>query len=201
MRIEITVGIAKGQYKGYPCPRCNKAKVSAQHIRQRDKRKRPEKENKPVKSESNSERSVPVKVFERSQVKNPITSTQDLLHALIADCTADPTTLQSVKNAFKRLLQIHRAFKTEEDQVLNIWKPFASRRVRDEFIALRAHTHPTYMQATSLLKLTSQMNVEGENEEVIKKRCEVADKLMTGTPLDVLEKLDASLDVGRCQPL
>eukprot|EP00960_Hanusia_phi_P074189 768177-Hanusia_phi.AAC.9 len=199
--INLALGIAKGQYKGYPCPRCNKAKVSAQHIRQRDKKKRPEKENKPGKSETKSERNVPVKVSEKSQVKMPVTSTQDLLKAVIADCTADSTTLQSVKNAFKRLLQIHRAFKTEEDQVLNIWKPFASRKVRDEFIALRSHTHPTYMQATSLLKLTSQMNVEGDSEETTKKRYEVADKLMAGTPRDVLEKLDASLDVGRCEAL
>lgn len=31
-------GIPKGQYKGYTCPQCTRAKVSAQHHRQREKK-------------------------------------------------------------------------------------------------------------------------------------------------------------------
>ena len=33
-------GIPKGQYKGYTCPQCTRAKVSAQHSRQKEKKKK-----------------------------------------------------------------------------------------------------------------------------------------------------------------
>jgi hypothetical protein len=36
----MNAGIPKGQYKGYTCPQCQRAKVSAQHTRQKEKKKK-----------------------------------------------------------------------------------------------------------------------------------------------------------------
>ena len=43
--------------------------------------------------------------------RKPILDSYDLLEAILADCAADPTTLVPLKNTFKKLLQIQRAFK------------------------------------------------------------------------------------------
>ena len=45
------------------------------------------------------------------------------------------------------------------------------------------------MQASSLLKLTSQMSVDGDSDEVSKKREEVAKKLLEGAPDGVVDML------------
>ena len=55
---------------------------------------------------------------------------QDLISAVLKDVESDPTSLQPLKNAFKRLLQMHRAFKSAEQEVVDIWKPFAFRKIR-----------------------------------------------------------------------
>ena len=46
-----------------------------------------------------------------------------------------------------------------------------------------------------------ETNVEGDGDEVVKKREEVAAKLMACAPDGVLDVLDASLDYGRCQSM
>jgi hypothetical protein len=63
--------------------------------------------------------------------------------------------------------------------------------------ALRSQEHEAYVQASSLLKLTSQTSVDGDSDEVTKKREEVAAKLMAGAPDGVVDMLDSSLDYGR----
>jgi len=113
---------------------------------------------------------------------------------------ADPQCLQPLKNAFKRLLQTHRSFKAAEQEVVDIWKPFANRRCRQEFESLRSQNHEAYAQASSLLKLTSQMSVDGDSDEVTKKREEVAQRLME-KQAGVMDMLDGSLEYGRCQPM
>ncbi len=80
--------------------------------------------------------------------KQPILNPQGLLEAILADCSADPSNFQPLKNSFKKLLQIQRSFKVhknanlpgrrptelfvpapqnEEDALVQFWKPFASR--------------------------------------------------------------------------
>ena len=48
---------------------------------------------------------------------------------------------------------------------------------------------------------TPLSNVEGDGDEVVKKRQEVAEKLMACAPDGVLDVLDASLEYGRCQAM
>ena len=132
--------------------------------------------------------------------REPILNAQDLISAVLADMEADPQCLQPLKNAFKRLLQTHRSFKAAEQEVVDIWKPFANRRCRQEFESLRSQNHEAYAQASSLLKLTSQMSVDGDSDEVTKKREEVAQRLME-KQAGVMDMLDGSLEYGRCQPM
>jgi hypothetical protein len=40
LSVYACAGIPKGQYKGYTCPQCTRAKVSAQHSRQKEKKKK-----------------------------------------------------------------------------------------------------------------------------------------------------------------
>ena len=91
--------------------------MSAQHLRQKEKKKKAgagEREKpQPGKLDSllNGEtprQSVNVK-------KQPIMAVCDLLDAILADCNSDPTTLQPLKNSFKKLLQIQRHFKVPVD--------------------------------------------------------------------------------------
>ena len=93
---------------------------------------------------------------------------QDLIQAVLADVESDPTSLQPLKNAFKKLLQTHRAFKNAEQEVTEIWKPFPNQRVCVEFQKLRSQDHDAYVQASSLLKLTAHV-VDGGNDEVTTK--------------------------------
>ena len=48
-------------------------------------------------------------------------------------------------------------------------------------------------------QLTSQMSVDGDSDEVTKKREEVAAKLMVSAPSSVVDQLDAAREYGRCQ--
>eukprot|EP00288_Rhodomonas_lens_P009226 CAMPEP_0177724748 /NCGR_PEP_ID=MMETSP0484_2-20121128/18889_1 /TAXON_ID=354590 /ORGANISM="Rhodomonas lens, Strain RHODO" /LENGTH=649 /DNA_ID=CAMNT_0019237227 /DNA_START=27 /DNA_END=1973 /DNA_ORIENTATION=+ len=189
-------GIPKGQYKGYTCPQCTRAKVSAQHHRQRDKRKK-------VVSTAEKSRGGPSATADAVEAprKQPIFDVDGLVTAVLDDCQSDPTTLQPLRQSFKRLLQIQRAFKAEEEQLVNVWKPFSKRNVSKLYETLRGHQQTAYVQATSLLKLTSQASVDGEGEDVQKKRQEVAEHLFKLIPSPVLQDLDANQDYGRCQPL
>ena len=104
----------KGQYKGYTCPRCQRAKVSAQHLRQKEKKKKNGGgvSEKPLSGKQDvSCGPDAVRVPAANVQKQPIMAVHDLLEAILADCNADPTTLQPLKNSFKKLLQIQRAFK------------------------------------------------------------------------------------------
>lgn len=113
-------GIPKGQYKGYTCPQCTRAKVSAQHHRQRDKRKK-------VVSTAEKSGGGPSATADAVEAprKQPIFDVDGLVTAVLDDCQSDPTTLQPLRQSFKRLLQIQRAFKAEEEQLVNVWKPFS----------------------------------------------------------------------------
>jgi hypothetical protein len=106
-----------------------------------------------------------------------------------------------LKASFKRLLQVERAFKAEEDQLISIWQPFSSRRIRQLYVELREHNQPAYVQATALLKLTSSNGAEGDTEEVQRKRKEVATQLLDVLDKRIVDALDASQEYARCQPL
>ena len=138
---------------------------------------------------------------EDARRREPILTGQDLIQAVLADMDSDAQCLQPLKNAFKRLLQTHRAFKSAEQEVVDIWKPFGNRKCRQQFEWLRSQNHETYVQASSLLKLTSQMIVDEDSDEATKKREEVAQKLLGGAPDGVKDQLDAALEYARCQPL
>ncbi len=194
-------GIPKGQYKGYTCPQCTRAKVSAQHHRQRDKKKKVASSGDKAATTAAVSAEQLGSVIETTALKEPILNAQALVDAVVADSQADPTTLQSLRYSFKRLLQIQRVFKAEEDQLLLVWKPFAHRNLRSSYQSLRGHDQPAYAQATSLLKLTSAMSVDGESEEVQKKREEVAQALLAQIPHAILDALDGAQEYGRCQPL
>jgi hypothetical protein len=106
-------GIPKGQYKGYTCPRCQRAKVSAQHLRQKEKKKKSGTgvNEKPISGKESSNGVDQTKTSIPNVKRQPIMAVADLLEAILADCNADPATLQPLKNSFKKLLQIQRAFK------------------------------------------------------------------------------------------
>ncbi len=107
-------GVPKGQYKGYTCPRCQRAKVSAQHLRQKEKKKKSGNgtSEKPHSGKQDTSNGGSDAVRTTVNVKKqPIMAVHDLLEAILADCNTDPTTLQPLKNSFKKLLQIQRAFK------------------------------------------------------------------------------------------
>jgi hypothetical protein len=106
--------VPKGQYKGYTCPRCQRAKVSAQHLRQKEKKKKNGggASEKPLSGKQDMPNgSDSVRVPAVNVQKQPIMAVHDLLEAILADCITDPATLQPLKNSFKKLLQIQRAFK------------------------------------------------------------------------------------------
>ena len=186
-------GIPKGQYKGYTCPACSRAKVSAQHLRQKEKRKKG--------SEKITSNQTATISSSQGPKRELIRDVPGLLNAILADCEADHTTLHATKTAFKRLLQIQRALKAEEDQLLNEWKSFSRRNFLVQCGRLREHFQPAYILATSLLKLTSQASVDGEGDEVNKKRHEVCEKIMSHVPGDLMDSLDASQEYGRCESL
>ena len=106
-------GIPKGQYKGYTCPQCQKTKVSAQHHRQKEKKKRTgsSSQEKGVNGKGSQPAAdvppKPVSILKKQPILNP----QGLLEAILADCSADPSNFHPLKNSFKKLLQIQRAFK------------------------------------------------------------------------------------------
>jgi hypothetical protein len=110
----IVAGIPKGQYKGYTCPQCQKTKVSAQHHRQKEKKKRTGTsiQEKGINGKG-TQPSVPDSGPKPSSVvkKQPIINPQGLLEAILADCSADPSNFHPLKNSFKKLLQIQRSFK------------------------------------------------------------------------------------------
>jgi hypothetical protein len=89
--------------------------VSAQHLRQKEKKKKNGSgvSDKPQsgKQDVSSGLSDALRVTTVNMKKQPIMAVQDLLEAILADCNTDPTTLQPLKNSFKKLLQIQRAFK------------------------------------------------------------------------------------------
>lgn len=70
--------------------------------------------------------------------------------------------------------QMERVFKGEEEMLLSVWQSYSSRKIHQSFLALRGHSQPAYVQATSLLKLTSAMSMEEESDEVMQRRAEVA---------------------------
>ena len=114
IRVLVSVaGIPKGQYKGYTCPRCQKAKVSAQHLRQKEKKKRNGSgaNDRPLTGKDGLIGCLEQFRVSSNVKKQPIMAVSDLLEAILADCNADPATLQPLKNSFKKLLQIQRAFK------------------------------------------------------------------------------------------
>jgi hypothetical protein len=110
----FVAGIPKGQYKGYTCPQCQKTKVSAQHHRQKEKKKRTgtSVQEKGINGKG-LQPSVPDSGPKPSSVvkKQPIINPQGLLEAILADCSADPSNFHPLKNSFKKLLQIQRSFK------------------------------------------------------------------------------------------
>ena len=193
-------GIPKGQYKGYTCPQCTRAKVSAQHHRQREKKSKATVAAKKEKAAAAASAAAAAEnEGGEARRREPILNVQDLITSVLADLESDPTALAPLKNAFKKLLQMHRAFKEKEQDVVNIWKPFAHFKVRQEYQVLRSQEHEAYVQASSLLKLTSSsVAVEMDTDEICKKREEVAAKLLKGTPEDVIAELDGSLEYGRC---
>ncbi len=89
--------------------------MSAQHLRQKEKKKKNGSgvSEKPLsgKQDLSSGGSDSVRVPAANVQKQPIMAVHDLLAAILADCSADPATLQPLKNSFKKLLQIQRAFK------------------------------------------------------------------------------------------
>lgn len=181
--------------------------MSAQHHRQREKKSKAQVAAKKGKAKGGASAADEDDdgEGEEERRREPIHNVQDLIDAVLKDIESDRMSLQPLKNAFKRLLQMHRSLKNAELEVEGIWKPFAHRKIRLEFQQLRSTEHEAYVQASSLLKLTSsasmETSVEGDADEVIKKREEVAGKLMACAPDGVLDLLDASLDYGRCQAM
>ncbi len=110
LSLYISTGIPKGQYKGYTCPRCQKAKVSAQHLRQKEKKKKSSSVSS-EKSQPSKDISGGLEPVKASAKKQSVLSVKVLLEAILADSNSDPTALQPLKNSFKKLLQIQRAFK------------------------------------------------------------------------------------------
>mmetsp|Transcript_32918 Transcript_32918/g.75018 ORF Transcript_32918/g.75018 Transcript_32918/m.75018 type:complete len:143 (-) Transcript_32918:3943-4371(-) len=85
-------GIPKGQYKGYTCPVCRRAKVSAQHIRHKEKKKKAAK--------------VVEEVYVETHVPIPILDAEGLLQAVDSDHQADPTVSTHAKDAYIKLLRV-----------------------------------------------------------------------------------------------
>ena len=89
--------------------------MSAQHLRQKEKKKKNGGgvSEKPLsgKQDTLSGGSDAVRLPTVNVQKQPIMGVHDLLEAILADCNSDPATLQPLKNSFKKLLQIQRAFK------------------------------------------------------------------------------------------
>jgi hypothetical protein len=116
--------------------------------------------------------------------------------------------LRPIKETFKRLWQVERALKTEEERIIALWQSFGSRRICSTFEKLRSHDQPPYVQAFSLLKISTAVlaaaAADAEEEEVAKKQEEahnLTEQLLAVMDRSILDSLDASLPQGRCQPL
>ena len=116
--------------------------------------------------------------------------------------------LRPIKETFKRLWQVERALKTEEERIIALWQSFGSRRICSTYEKLRSHDQPPYVQAFSLLKISTAVlaaaAADAEEEEVAKKQEEahnLTEQLLAVMDRSILDSLDASLPQGRCQPL
>mmetsp|Transcript_55072 Transcript_55072/g.130279 ORF Transcript_55072/g.130279 Transcript_55072/m.130279 type:complete len:624 (+) Transcript_55072:73-1944(+) len=179
-------GIPKGQYKGYTCPVCRRAKVSAQHIRHKEKKKKAAK--------------VVEEVYVETHVPIPILDAEGLLQAVDSDHQADPTVSTHAKDAYIKLLRCDRSLRTELEHMRN-WRAFSQSSNQKKFADLVAR-EAVRMEATSLLKIiNSTHNGAPEYSELLHRRLQLAQFLLDAVPSNVIEDLDQGRDSDRCLPL